>query len=168
MKKEVKNLEFIDLGLSVKWANMNVGAEKEVENGDYFSWKDVIESKGWDWSDYLSEKNGEAVDLGDNCRMPSEEEWKELIEKCTWEWELIEGVKGYKVTSRENRESIFLVASGCKCGEEVYFDGKGGYYLSNTVCERIENAAMGLVFRAGHKNMYLAGSYKRSVRLVKE
>ena len=28
----------VDLGLSVKWANMNVGAEKESDYGDFFAW----------------------------------------------------------------------------------------------------------------------------------
>ena len=28
----------VDLGLSVKWANMNVGAEKETDYGDFFAW----------------------------------------------------------------------------------------------------------------------------------
>ena len=28
----------VDLGLSVQWANMNLGAEKESDYGDYFAW----------------------------------------------------------------------------------------------------------------------------------
>lgn len=31
-------LEAVDLGLSVKWANMNVGAETETDYGTYFAW----------------------------------------------------------------------------------------------------------------------------------
>ena len=30
--------EYVDLGLSVKWATMNVGATKPEDYGDYFAW----------------------------------------------------------------------------------------------------------------------------------
>ncbi len=30
--------EYVDLGLSVKWATMNIGANKQEEYGDYFAW----------------------------------------------------------------------------------------------------------------------------------
>jgi len=33
--------EFVDLGLKVKWATCNVGAEKPEEFGDYFAWGDT-------------------------------------------------------------------------------------------------------------------------------
>ena len=35
-------LEAIDMGLSVKWANMNVGAENDTDYGTYFAWGEVI------------------------------------------------------------------------------------------------------------------------------
>jgi hypothetical protein len=35
---EEAKLEAVDLGLSVKWANMNVGAKSISEAGDYFAW----------------------------------------------------------------------------------------------------------------------------------
>ena len=31
-------VEIVDLGLSVKWASCNVGAEKSTDYGDYFAW----------------------------------------------------------------------------------------------------------------------------------
>ena len=37
--------EAVDLGLSVKWANMNVGATSEKENGVLFLWGDVTGTK---------------------------------------------------------------------------------------------------------------------------
>ena len=33
--------EFVDLGLKVKWATCNVGAEKPEDYGDYFAWGDT-------------------------------------------------------------------------------------------------------------------------------
>ena len=32
------SIKAVDLGLSVKWANMNVGANSPVDYGDYFAW----------------------------------------------------------------------------------------------------------------------------------
>ena len=30
--------QYVDLGLSVKWATCNIGADKPEDHGDYFSW----------------------------------------------------------------------------------------------------------------------------------
>ena len=30
--------EYVDLGLSVKWATMNIGAERVIDHGGYFAW----------------------------------------------------------------------------------------------------------------------------------
>ena len=49
--KKVINFEFIDLGLSVKWANMNVGSNKMEEYGKYFCWDEVIGDKHVDWEE---------------------------------------------------------------------------------------------------------------------
>ena len=38
VKEEQETFQAIDLGLSVKWANMNLGANKPEENGDYYAW----------------------------------------------------------------------------------------------------------------------------------
>ena len=37
MKNEMVKKEFVDLGLSVKWANKNMGAKSSIENGLYFA-----------------------------------------------------------------------------------------------------------------------------------
>ena len=51
--------------------------------------------------------------LGDNWRMPTYENYQELMSAdfCTWSWTTENGVKGYKVTSKKNENSIFLPAS---------------------------------------------------------
>ena len=59
------NVEAVDLGLSVLWANMNVGAASETDYGLYFMWGDVIGRSGtvssgttaadgfsFDWTNY--------------------------------------------------------------------------------------------------------------------
>lgn len=166
MKKEVKMVkemvvkndvvkEFVDLGLSVKWANMNEGAKSVCENGKYFAWNEVK--------------------VDDEGRLPSESEMRELIEKCNWTWDcfllpvaqmLLAPVYGYVVRSRVNGNAIFLPAAGLICGDKDYFDGEMGYYLTNTCKDNV--GACELLFSNKFRGMYLAGSYKRSVRLVSD
>lgn len=38
VKVKMKMCQYVDLGLSVKWATMNVGAESETDRGNYFAW----------------------------------------------------------------------------------------------------------------------------------
>lgn len=44
--------EWVDMGLSVKWATCNVGANAPEDYGDYFAWGDV---KGQTWNGSWSE-----------------------------------------------------------------------------------------------------------------
>ena len=145
VKNEVVKFEFVDLGLSVKWANMNMGAKSSRENGLYFAWNEVK--------------------LDDEGRLPSEGEMMELIEKCNWEWVSKDGKLGYNVRSRINNNEIFLPAAGLICGDKEYFVGEMGYYLTNTMKESV--GACELIMSPKYYGMYLAGWYKRSVRLVK-
>ncbi len=45
--------EWVDLGLSVKWATCNVGAEKPEDYGDYFAWGETQPKEQYDWTTYL-------------------------------------------------------------------------------------------------------------------
>ena len=123
---------------------MNVGANRVNDNGEYFAWNEVNCDEG---------------------RLPSEDEIKELIEKCIWEWVSKDGKLGYNVSSRINGNEIFLPAAGLICGEKEYFVGEMGYYLTNTMKESV--GACELIMSPKYYGMYLAGLYKRSVRLVK-
>jgi hypothetical protein len=44
--------EWVDLGLSVKWATCNVGANSPEEYGDYFAWGEVEPKTTYDWITY--------------------------------------------------------------------------------------------------------------------
>ena len=46
------NYEYVDLGLSVKWATFNVGATKPEGYGDYFAWGETEPKDVYDWSTY--------------------------------------------------------------------------------------------------------------------
>ena len=47
-----KGREYVDLGLSVKWATCNVGANSPEEYGDYFAWGEVEPKTTYNWSTY--------------------------------------------------------------------------------------------------------------------
>lgn len=107
--------EAIDLGLSVKWASVNLGAQSPDEYGDYLQ---------WDGSDLAHSA------LGGKWFMPTLEEGQELIDKCTWEWCELNGVTGYKVTG-PNGNSIFLPAAGWKhsdFSDDVSVGIEGNYW----------------------------------------
>lgn len=164
MEKVVKK-ELVDLGLSVKWANVNVGSSKMEDYGTYFSWDEVLGVKNVDWSEYWS---GENVNWVSGCRMPSEEEFDELIEKCNWSWEEKNGVKGFKVSSKVNQNWIFIPAGGCMNNEGSWFVGISGFYLSKTMGNGKLRGVVEMVFSRSYKGKKLAGTqYKRLVRLVK-
>ena len=122
--------EYVDLGLSVKWATCNVGATKPEEYGDYFTWGETQPKSTYDWSTYkycngsyntLTKYNNSSsygtvdnkttLDLSDDAaranwggswRMPTDAELTELREQCTWTWTTQNGVYGYKVTSKKS------------------------------------------------------------------
>ena len=43
---------YVDLGLSVKWATCNVGANSPEDYGDYFAWGETKPKDYYDWSTY--------------------------------------------------------------------------------------------------------------------
>ena len=124
------NHEYVDLGLSVKWATCNVGATKPEEYGDYFAWGEVEPKDYYNWSNYKwcngsnhtqtkyctnssygTVDNKTQLELSDDAaranwggswRMPTHEEQEELRTQCTWTWTTQNGVNGYKVTSKKS------------------------------------------------------------------
>ena len=46
-------VEAVDLGLSVKWANMNVGAKKPSGFGSYFAWGETKTKEYYSWNTYV-------------------------------------------------------------------------------------------------------------------
>ena len=44
--------DYVDLGLSVKWATCNVGADSPEDYGDYFAWGETEPKSTYDWDTY--------------------------------------------------------------------------------------------------------------------
>ena len=154
--------EYVDLGLSVKWATCNVGATTPEEYGDYFAWGETEPKDEYSWSTYKYcngssstmtkycrnssygtvdnktvlelEDDAAHVNWGGDWRMPTRAEQDELrnTNNCTWEWTTQNGVNGYKVTSKVNGNSIFLPAAGCRNNDNLYDAGSLGNYWSSS------------------------------------
>ena len=50
---EIGTHDYVDLGLSVKWATCNVGASKPEESGDYYAWGETKTKTKYKWSTYI-------------------------------------------------------------------------------------------------------------------
>lgn len=165
-----------DLGLSVKWGQVNVGAGSPLSGGSHFAWGEVSGKSGivqdlyYTWNTYkhwdvteskmikYNEEDGlitlEAVDdaatmnIGVNWRIPTREEWQELIDSCVWTWY----TGYYKVTSKVNNKSIFLYEGGCSKGFGRSLNGL--YYWSSSLYDQDVQRAYALYINGKVSNDY--------------
>ena len=171
------NHEYVDLGLSVKWATCNVCATKPEEYGDYFAWGETESKEVYTWKTYKwckqsfnkltkyctsssygtvdnktvldKEDDAAVVNWGGAWRMPTKAEQEELRQQCTWTWTTQNGVNGYKVTSNKNGNSIFLPAAGYRDGSSLNYAGSYGLYWSSSLFTDDPDRAYELGFNSG-------------------
>ncbi len=108
--------DYVDLGLSVKWASKNVGANNILELGDRYSAIPV--DANIKWNTIPDSIAGSELDIANilsngNCMLPIRKQWKELIDKCEWHWVEINDIVGYRVIG-SNGNSIFLPSTKYK------------------------------------------------------
>ena len=131
--------DYVDLGLpsGTLWATCNVGATTPEGYGNYYAWGETTTKSTYDsyrednytYSDNPTELPTSAdaayVNWGSGWCMPSLIQFKELINSSytTNEWTTLNGVNGYKITSKSNGNSIFLPAL-----EGIYEDMESGYW----------------------------------------
>ena len=190
LETNVNGREYVDLGLSVKWATCNVGANTPEEYGDYFAWGETtiksnytsstcptyglsyseLKSQGYIDSEgnLTSQYDAATANWGGDWRMPTEAEQEELLNNCTWTWTTQNGVNGYKVEG-PNGNSIFLPAAGYLDGSSLSYAGSGGGYWSSAPNESNGNGACGLYFYSDDRILlYNYRYYGHSVRSILE
>ena len=176
--------EYVDLGLSVKWATMNVGATTPEGYGDYFAWGETSTKSSYPNENYTyTDKpttlplsaDAANVNWGGNWRMPTYAELNELKDEdnCTWEWKTnynSTGVNGYLVTSKMSGytdKSIFLPAAGYYNESGLNDASSVGQYWSSSLSEVFSALAHSICFTSSNKG---EGNYDRyhgqSVRAV--
>ena len=132
--------EFVDLGLSVKWAKHNIGAKSEADFGGLFGFGDVSGcNPSIDPADYASADTYKtAVDIANialagKATLPTATEFEELFSLCETEWVKDEsGACGYLVTG-PNGNTIFLPAAGKRVAHSLSDQNVKGYYLTGSV-----------------------------------
>lgn len=133
----------IDLGLSVRWSDINLGAAEAWQEGDLIGWGDVSGREYAQVIDLYPAKNPPSCisageyDIvkkkwGASWRMPTKEEQDELRRECKFMLTSEHGMPGYKVTGK-NGHSIFLPFSGFRCYDAIDGQTEMGYYWSGTL-----------------------------------
>ena len=170
--------EWVDLGLSVKWATCNVGASSPSDYGNYYAWGETRTKSKYTEGDTsirivnIGDISGDSrydaacVNWGGTWRLPTEAEVQELIDKCTWTWTSQGGHNGYRVTG-PNGNSIFLPAAGYRGGTSLYSAGDSGFYWSSIPYESYARRACYLSFYgSGHLLYWNYRYYGQCVRPV--
>ena len=185
------SIKAVDLGLSVKWANMNVGAKSPVDYGNYFAWGEVKPKDSYTSANSLTHRKAEfnfdiagnvkydaaTANWGGKWKMPTTTQMREL-RHCTWVWissskldAAGNTISGYIVSNCAvgNTNSIFLPAAGFRYGSDLEIAGSFGYYWSSTPSEGSSYDAYFLDFYSDYQCVINDGRYYGlSVRPVLE
>jgi hypothetical protein len=147
----------IDMGLSVKWADFNLGGKVETDCGGYFGWGDATgENRSVRSGQYAPGKlfttiGGDpnydiaTAKLGGHWRLPTCKEVEELIRMCnptyTTKTAIRNGVavnvKGWEMTAI-NGNKIFIPCAGVRTGEndtDINDLDKYAYIWTDSVAE---------------------------------
>ena len=151
---------YIDLGLpsGTKWANMNVGASRPEEYGEYFAWGETSAKDSYSWENYMCTEAtcgkpgdpvydlvGDKADIagtkfdaatinwGASWNMPTAEQVEELASNCYSSLVTINGVACRKLKSRINGNEIIFPLAGARWFENFFYEGTVCYYWSSTL-----------------------------------
>lgn len=142
--------EFVDLGLSVKWATCNLGAAKPAEFGDFYSWGETKPKQSYVWETYkwCEGKNMSKSDAPrDFTKYCTDAEYgvvdnkvvlEEIDDAATANWgkawrmptvdeanELIEGCKWKWTTNYEGSRVEGAIGTSKKNGNSIFFPKAG-------------------------------------------
>lgn len=176
--------EYVDLGLSVKWATCNVGASKPEDYGDYYAWgetkeKSIFSREYYKYSidrKYWIDRNGDGhpddnvyQNIGSNIS-GTQYDVAHVKWGSNWRMPTKEEIRelvnkcSWKWTSFNgvngelvtgpNGNSIFLPAAGSRDGRELYGRGSCGCYWSAALYEKHSFSAYYFSFDDGDGGRY--------------
>ena len=187
--EEVITYEYVDLGLSVKWATMNVGAKTEEDYGHYYMWGSITPNTPdeCNWANtpfnngatsydttyfnsvkdtvipnkVLAKEYDVAVQImGGDWRMPTKDECQELYKNTTQSWVTINGVNGRKFTSKtDTSKYIFIPAAGFCTNGSVNYVDIDCDVWSSSLYTSSPDYAWDLYFLSVGCNMGSSGRY---------
>ncbi len=174
--------EYVDMGLSVKWATCNLGADSPEKFGNYFAWGEIynkhtysIQSSNTYGDSTISDIAGVTrydaarARLGDDWRMPTVEEMEELLTNTDMKWTKRKRVEGLLLTSKKNGNSIFLPCTGVQHSEGLIFQDMWGDYWSST--PDTEDSRKAFMITISKEGVQLHSSYREfgcTIRPVRE
>lgn len=133
---QVSKTNLVDLGVSVKWASNNMGANSPeiagtalqqcyaFENFNNDRWDEVVSlyysintgkpsyfPNDVDDDNWLGTRDYDVVTrtMGSGYRIPTEDEWRELEEWCYWKNGVYNGVKGFYISDREDGTNVIFL-----------------------------------------------------------
>ena len=153
---KVGGYEYVDLGLSVKWARYNYGANKPEDYGKLVA---DLDASGSGERCYYYAFTAPEIEGGDsicgnvkydvatsqwsrNWCLPSKKNLDELLENTSYEYISLNGVKGVKFVSKKNGNSIFLPYAGFQgySAQEINNNdgvGRRGHYWTGDIKELV-------------------------------
>lgn len=141
----------VDLGLSVQWADRNLESSSPLQAGGYYAFGETEEKDLYNWSTYKNCDDGDMFSqfyLGDGCisgtqydaayvilgeewRMPNNDQIYELINKCTWDFFDVEPQHYYRVTGPSGNY-IEIPVVGYMSNDHLVYDNMECYQWSGS------------------------------------
>lgn len=117
---QVSKEKLVDLGLSVKWASCNMGANAPETIGTLVNQCCAYKNFNGDWDyvpdgvnddNWLGNSNYDVATrtLGSGYRIPTEWEWQELEEDCYWKSGAYNGAKGFYISDKADGTSVIFL-----------------------------------------------------------
>ena len=178
--EKINDEGFVDLGLpsGTLWSKFNLGAEKEIDFGNFYQWGDVQEHEGsadydFSWNTYkwgtqnnlikynsidnnlvLNNEDDPVYSATDGkMKSPTKEQWEELIANTNHQWIYNfkeSGINGIKFTNKnDSTKYIFIPAAGYYYGYTHYAVNSWVYVWLSSCDSYNPNYAWNMGFDSG-------------------
>lgn len=168
----------VDLGLSVYWAEYNVGSTGRTEKGGCYGWGDatgtyyIEDEMKYPSANPPSDISGTKYDIasykwGNGWRVPTKEEMEELINNCYITWH--NWCECWEFTSKINGNSIMLPYASVRSGKSTFYN-ECGYWTSTLDKTYMSAYALYTLESGGSMNHIhcFRRSYGQQIRPVKD